>query len=87
MGLLWFLRACCAAAKFAGNWGVIIFGVAASSCCLLAVMALGCYADVSALLAKSKSKQTPAVRRHSKSVSGITIAVGAQQAGSNLHHH
>lgn len=86
-----------------GSWGAIIFGVVATSCGLLGVMAAGCYSDVSALMANSrqkKQKQQQAAagsRRSSKAGQpGTPIAVVQQVLGigqqgtagaTSLHQH
>jgi hypothetical protein len=83
----------------AGNWGAIIFGVVASSCGLLGVMAAGCYSDVSALLANSrrKQKQEAGSRRssragqHAMPVGAVQQMLGQGQQGApgtaSLHQH
>jgi ammonia channel protein AmtB len=83
----------------AGNWGAIIFGVVASSCGLLGVMAAGCYSDVSALLANSRQKQKQAAgsRRSSRAnQQAMAVAVVQQMLGqgqqgapgtAGLHQH
>jgi hypothetical protein len=89
----------CCALELAGNWGAIIFGVVASSCGLLGVMAAGCYSDVSALLAHSRQKQKQAAgfRRSSKAgqpglpAAAVQQVTGLGQQGvagtANLHQH